>query len=86
MNTLIISTFDCSFEYFEKFVADFYEEEGHRFVKEYELIKVNDHKSQLILEVNDPEGFGAPTSTLEMKEWDKANGYEYNVYSLALIQ
>ena len=43
MNTLIVSTFDCSFEDFDKFVADFHEEEGHKYVEEYELIKVNDH-------------------------------------------
>ena len=41
MNTLIVSTFDCSFEDFDKFVADFHEEEGHKYVEEYELIKVN---------------------------------------------
>ncbi len=45
MNTLIVSTFDCSFEDFDKFVADFHEKEGHKYVEEYELIKVNDHKS-----------------------------------------
>ena len=49
MNTLIVSTFDCSFEDFDKFVADFHEKEGHKYVEEYELIKVNDHKSHLIL-------------------------------------
>ena len=45
MNTLIVSTFTCPFESFEKFVADFHQEEGHKYVKEYELIKVNDGKS-----------------------------------------
>ena len=49
MNTLIVSTFTCSFESFEKFVAEFHQEEGHKYVKEYELIKVNDAKSHLIL-------------------------------------
>ena len=49
MNTLILSTFDCSFEDFDKFVADFHEMEGHKYVEEYELIKVNEHKSHLIL-------------------------------------
>ena len=48
MNTLIVSTFDCSFEDFDKFVADFHEKEGHKYVEEYELIKVNEHKSHLI--------------------------------------
>ena len=67
MNTLIVSTFDCSFEDFDKFVADFHEEEGHKYVEEYELIKVNEHKSHLILKVKDLEGFAAATSTLEMK-------------------
>ena len=51
MNTLIVSTFDCSFEDFDKFVADFHEQEGHKYVQEYELIKVNDHKRHLILKV-----------------------------------
>ena len=71
MNTLIVSTFDCSFEDFDKFVADFHEEEGHKYVEEFELIKVNDHKSHLILKVKDLEGFASATSTQEMKEWDK---------------
>ena len=48
MNTLIVSTFDCSFEDFDKFVADFHEKEGHKYVEEYELIKVNEHKSCLL--------------------------------------
>ena len=86
MNTLIVSTFTCSFESFEKFVAEFHEEEGHKFVKEYELIKVNDGKSHLILQVKDHDGFGDAKSTPEIKEWEKANGYEENVYSLKLIE
>ena len=32
MNTLIVSTFDCSFEDFDKFLADFHEKEGHRYL------------------------------------------------------
>ena len=68
MNTLIVSTFTCSFEAFEKFVADFHQKEGHKYVKEYELIKVNDGKSNLILQVTDHDGFGDATSTPEMKE------------------
>ena len=63
MNTLIVSTFTCTFEVFEKFVADFHEKEGHKYVKEYELIKVNDAKSNIILQVTDHDGFGDATST-----------------------
>ena len=86
MNTLIVSTFTCSFESFEKLVAEFHQEEGHKFVKGCELIKVNDDKSHLILQVIDHDGFADATSTPEMKEWDKANGYEDTVYSLELIE
>ena len=86
MNTLIVSTFDCTFEDFDEFVADFHEKEGHKYVEEYELIKVNEHKSHLILEVKDLEGFAAATSTPEMKEWDKENGYKDICYSLTPVE
>ena len=85
MNTLIVSTFDCSFDDFYKFVADFHEKEGHRYVEEYELIKVNEHKSYLILKVKDLEGFAAATSTPEMKDWDKKNNCKDSVYSIELV-
>ena len=85
MNTLIVSTFDCSFEDFDKFVADFHEKEGYKYVEEYELIKVNVHKSHLILKVKDLEGFAAATSTPDMKKWDKENGYKDICYSLTPV-
>ena len=85
MNTLIVSTFTCTFEVFQEFVAYFHEKEGHKYVKEYELIKVNDGKCHLILEVTDLKSFGAATSSPEMKEWDKANGYKDIVYALKVI-
>ena len=86
MNILIVSTFDCSFEDFDKFVADFHEKEGHKYVAEYELIRVNEHKSHLILKVKDLEGFAAATSTPEMKKWDKENGYKDICYSLTPVE
>ena len=86
MNTIVVSTFYCSCKYIEKFVADFYEEEGVKHVKEYVLIKLNDHKSHLIYEVTNLEGFCSATSTPEMNEQNKSNGYENNVYSLEFIQ
>ena len=72
MNTLIVSTFDCTFENFDKFVADFHEKEGH--------------KSHLILKVKDLEGFAAATSTPKMKDWDRENGYKDICYSLTPVQ
>ena len=85
MNTLIVSTFDCSFENYEKFVVNFHKKEGHEYVEEYELIKVNENKSHLILQVKDLEQFAAATSTSDMKEGDKENGYKDICYSLPPI-
>ena len=45
-----------------------------------------DHKSHLILKVKDLEGFAAATSTPEMKEWDKENGYKDICYSLSPVE
>ena len=44
------------------------------------------HKSHLILKVKDLEGFAAATSTPEMKEWDKENGYKDICYSLTPVE
>ena len=71
MNTLIVSNFDYSFEDFYKFEANFHKKEGHNYIEEYELIKVNKHKIHLILEVKDFERFAPAPSSPEMKEWDK---------------
>ena len=54
-------------------------------VEEYEFIKVNDHKNTL-LKVKDYKGFAAATSTPEMKEWDKENGYKDICYSLTPVE
>ena len=86
MNTLIFYNYYFYFEDFDKFVADFHEKEGHKYVEEYELIKVNDHKSHLILKVKDLEGFSAATITPEMKAWDKENGYKDICYSLTPVE
>ena len=86
MNTSIVSTFDCSFEDFDTFVADFHKKEGHKYVEEYELIKVNDHKIHFILEDKDLEGFATATSSPQMKEWDKENAYKDICYSLTPVE
>ena len=48
MNTLIVSTFSCTFEDYEKTVADFHEKLGHKYVKDYEISKESDHKGCLL--------------------------------------
>ena len=86
MNTLIVSTFDCLFEDFDTFVADFHVKEGYKYVEEYELIKVNEHNSHLTLKVINLEGFAAAITTPEMKNWDKKNGYKDICYSLTPVE
>ncbi len=85
-NTLIVSTFDCSFEDFDKFVTSFHTKEGHKYLEEYELIMVNEYKSHLIIKVKDIEGFAVATSTPDMKEWDKENGYKDICKSLTPVE
>ena len=86
MNTFIVSTFDCSLNSSRNLLLISIKKKAIEYVKEYKLIKVKVHKSHLLLYVPDPEGFVAAKSTPEMKEWDKANEYQDNVYSLELIQ
>ena len=55
MNTLIISTFSCTFEEFKNDVTNlFLEEMCKEFVTDYEFVKVNDHKSHLLIEIATP--------------------------------
>ena len=50
MNTLIISTFSCTFEEFKNDVTNlFLEEMCKEFVTDYEFVKVSDHKSYLLM-------------------------------------
>ena len=54
MNTLIISTFSCTFEEFKKDVTNlFIEDMRKEFVTDYEFIKFNDHKSHLLMNCTD---------------------------------
>ena len=39
-----------------------------------------------MLQLIDHDGSADATSSPEMKEWDKVNGYEDTVYSLELIE
>ena len=59
MNTLIISTFSCTFEEFKNDVTKlFLEEMCKEFVINYEFVKVNDHKSHLLMNCTNLENLG----------------------------
>ena len=61
------------------------EEETSAFITDYELVKVNDHKSILLLNCMDVVAFQALMSSPEMKQWDEENGCVDIVYSMKRI-
>ena len=72
MNSLIISTFSSTFDEFKNDVTNlFLKDICKDFVSEYEFVKVNDHKSHLLLKWSDLEKLGAATDDPFTKGWDK---------------
>ena len=84
MNICIVSTYSCTFDDFSALVKES-EEEFREFITEYEVVKVNDHKSIMMCHCTDMEAFEAMMSSPEMKEWDKENNCVDIVYSLEKI-
>ncbi len=86
MNTLIISTFSCTFEEFKNDVTTlFLEDMCKEFVTDYEFVKVNDHKSHLLINLADLEKLGETMEDPFCKEWDKKNNCKDTVYSLEFV-
>ena len=87
MNTLIISTFSCTFKEFKKDVTNlFIEDMCKEFVNDYEFVKVNDHKSHLLMNCTDLEKLGAVMTDQYVTEWDKKNNCKDTVYSIELVE
>ena len=86
MNTLIISTFSCSFEDFERDVTGFIVDMGKEVVSNYEFVKVNDHKSHLLMNVLNMDALCTEMTSDKAKEWDKANNCEDTVYGIELVE
>ena len=84
MNLCIVSECNCTFDEFEAVVKES-EEETKPFISDYELVKVNDHKSVLLVNCTDMEALQAFMSTPEMKQWDEENGCVDTVYSMERI-
>ena len=86
MNTLIVSTFSCTFDSFKKDVTElFLEDMCKEFVMAYEFTKVSDHKSYLLMNVTDLEKLGKALEDPIAKEWDKKNNCQDTVYSLSPV-
>ena len=87
MNTLIISTFSCTFEEFEKEITEnFFCWLVKDYTSDYEFVKVNYHKAHTFINITDRDKFGASLESDEAKEFDKRNNCKDTVYTLDLIE
>ena len=85
MNTLIISTFSCTFDSFKKDVTGFITDMGTEVVSDYEFVKVDEHKSHLFMNVLDMDELCKKMASDECTNWDKANNCKDTVYGIELV-
>ena len=86
MNTLIISTFSCTFDSFKKDVTGFITDMGKDVVSAYEFVKVDEHKSHLFMNVLDMDELCKKMTSDECTEWDKTNNCKDTVYGIELVK
>ena len=86
MNTLIISTFSCTFEEFKNDITGFITTMGVEVVSEYEFVKAGENKSHLLMNVLDMDALVAEMTSDAAKEWDKKNNCNDTVYAIELVE
>ena len=59
---------------------------GKEVVSNYEFVKVNDHKSHLLMNVLNMDALCTEMTSDKAKEWDKANNCEDTVYGIELVE
>ena len=59
---------------------------ANRDFTDYEFVKVNEHKSHLLMNCTDLEKLGAEMESPFAKEWDKKNNCRDTVYSIELVE
>ena len=85
MNTLIISTFSCTFEEFKIDVSGFITSISPEVISENEFVQAGEHKSHLLMNVLDMEALEAEMTSDAAKEWDKKNNCNDTVYAIELV-
>jgi hypothetical protein len=80
----MVSEYNCTFDDFKALVEES-NAKAPGLVSEYDLVKVNDHKSILLMNVTDMEGFHSLMTSPEMKQWDEENGCVDILYSMERI-
>ena len=71
MNTLIISTFSCSFEEFKNDISGFISAMGVDVISEYEFVQAGENKSHLLMNVLDMKALEPEMISDAAMEWDK---------------
>ena len=61
-------------------------EQGEGIFIDYELIKINDHKSHSFYTVSRLEEFIIMLDTECAREWDKANNFKDIIYKMQLVK
>ena len=84
MNLCIVSEFECTFDDFAAMVEKS-RGEAEAFMTEFELIKVHDHKSVMLINCTDMEALQAFMTTPEMQQWDQDNGCVDTVYAMERV-
>ena len=84
LNLCVVSEYSCIVEDFRKMVKS-YEEETKKFISEYEIAEINEHKTSMFMNVTDMEALQKLMTSTKMKEWDKANNCLDVVYSLEKV-
>ena len=85
MNTCIRSTFKCTFEVFKAKVMED-KSQWSKFVDDYQIAKVDEHNSIMVMNMLDFEAMAAFLTTHEMKAWDAEHGCEDKVYSSSFVK
>ena len=75
MNTCIRSTFKCTFEVFKAKVMED-KSQSSKFVDDYQIAKVDEHNSIIVMNVLDFDAMEAFITTDEMKAWDANHSCE----------
>ena len=78
----IVCTFDCSFEDYEETIEKFVKEYCDGVVIDYDLNKINAHKSHSFYNVTSLDAFAKILDNPFAREWDKANNCKDIVYKL----
>ena len=86
MNTLIISTFSCTFEEFKNDISGFITALGVDVISEYEFVQAGEHKSHLLMNVLDMKALAPEIASDAAKDWDKKNNCKDTVYGIELVE